>query len=160
MNKKDAVEFAKQFKWTEADAKRAYADLDLKDSVEQDLMLALVKFAGPELVNRQNLQKAQKAQVTKKKNHIEKIEIEFEEKVDQYEEMLQKERSAFVAIVGRIYAIAKIFGMKDLWIENMLLEYKEYQSNLDMNTDSSPGLDEKIDSDEISNPDLDLDEPA
>ncbi len=129
MNKTDAVKFAKRFGWTEADAKRAYADLDLKNSTESDLMRALLTFAGPELLERQLLQGAQKAQVTKKKKYIEKIEVEFKEKVEEYEEILQKERSLFVAIISRFYSVAKVFGMRDPWIEAMLNQYEEYQAD-------------------------------
>ncbi len=70
MTKKEAVAFAKQFNWTKADAERAFSDLDLTEANEHDLLMALVQFSGAELLNRQRLQAAQKAQVTRKKNEI------------------------------------------------------------------------------------------
>lgn len=125
--RKEAIEFAKQFDWTGKDAERAYVDLDLKTADEQDLLMALVKFAGPELLDRQRLQGAQKAQVTKKKNYIKEIELEFESKVNEYEATLRQERSAFVGIIDRIYKIAKQFGFEDPWIEALIEKYDEYQ---------------------------------
>ena len=65
--KKQALEFAKQFNWTAKDAERAFAEINFKEADEQALLLALVQFAGPNLVERQRLQAAQKGQVTKKK---------------------------------------------------------------------------------------------
>jgi hypothetical protein len=68
MTKKEAIEFAKKFGWTKADAERAFADVDLKQADDNTLLLALAAFAGPTLLERQRLQSAQKSQVTQKKN--------------------------------------------------------------------------------------------
>lgn len=125
--KQQALDFAKKFKWTGKDAERAFANVDLKNADEQALLLALVEFAGPELAERQRLQGAQKAQVTKRTNYIKKIEIEFSQKTKEYEEVLNQERSNFVEIIRRFYGIANRFGLKDPWIETLLSIYKEYQ---------------------------------
>lgn len=125
--KQQALDFAKKFKWTGKDAERAFANVDLKNADEQALLLALVEFAGPELAERQRLQGAQKAQVTKRTNYIKKIEIEFSQKTKEYEEALNQERSNFVEIIRRFYGIANRFGLKDPWIETLLSIYKEYQ---------------------------------
>ena len=125
MTKTEAITFAKKFNWTAADAERAFDGLDFKKADEQDLLLALVNFAGPLLLERQRLQAAQKAQVTKKTNYIKKIETDFANKVSEYEETLEKERSLFVGIIAGIYKFAKPFGLKDPWIETLLATYEE-----------------------------------
>ena len=125
MTKTEAITFAKKFNWTAADAERAFDGLDFKKADEQDLLLALVNFAGPLLLERQRLQAAQKAQVTKKTNYIKKIETDFANKVSEYEETLEKERSLFVGIIAGIYKFAKPFGLKDPWIEALLATYQE-----------------------------------
>ena len=127
--KKQAIEFAKKFKWTEADAKRAFADLNLKETDEQALLMALVKFAGSELAKRQRLQASQKAQVTKKVNYIKEIEVEFAAKVNEYEEVLQKERSIFVNLIAGLYKLAKPFGIEYPWLEALLAKYEKYQKS-------------------------------
>ncbi len=119
-----AIDFAKKFNWTAADAGRAFEGLNIKDADEQTLLLALVNFAGPELLNRQRLQGAQKAQVTKKTNYIKKIETEFANTISEYEEALEEERSLFVGIIAGLYKLAKPFGLKDPWIETLLATYE------------------------------------
>ena len=125
MTKTEAITFAKKFNWTAADAKRAFDGLDFKKADEQALLLALVNFAGPQLLERQRLQGAQKAQVTKKTNYIKEIETEFVNKVNEYEEALEQQRSIFVGIIAGIYKLAKPFGLKDPWIEALLTTYEE-----------------------------------
>jgi hypothetical protein len=129
MTKKEAIEFAKKFGWTKADAERAFADVDLKQADDNTLLLALAAFAGPTLLERQRLQSAQKSQVTQKKNYIEKIETEFSAKVSEYEETLKTERSTFVAVIARVYAIAQQFGLRDPWIDTLLEQYEGYQND-------------------------------
>lgn len=124
-----AIDFAKKFNWTEADAKRAFEGLNIKDADEKALLLALVNFAGPELLNRQRLQGAQKAQVTKKTNYIKQIETEFANKVSEYEEALEEQRSIFVSIIAGLYKLAKPFGLKDPWIETLLATYEGDKKN-------------------------------
>ncbi len=125
MTKTEAITFAKKFNWTVADAERAFDGLDFKKADEQDLLLALVNFAGPLLLERQRLQGAQKAQVTKKTNYIKKIETDFANKVSEYEETLEQQRSLLVGIIAGIYKFAKPFGLKDPWIEALLATYEE-----------------------------------
>jgi hypothetical protein len=124
VTKKQAIEFAKQFGWTAADAERAFSDLNFKEADEQALLLALVNFAGPQLFERQRLQAAQKGQVTKKNNYIKQIETDFANKVGEYEEALEQQRSLFVGIIAGIYKFAKPFGLKDPWIEALLNTYE------------------------------------
>lgn len=125
--KKQAIEFATKFNWTAADAERAFADLSIQEADEQALLLALVKFAGPSLAERQRLQGAQKAQVTKKVKYIKEIEIDFANKVNEYEEKLQQERSNFVNVIAGVYKFAKRFGLEDPWIEALLATYEKDQ---------------------------------
>ena len=124
MTKTEAITFAQKFNWTAADAKKAFDGLDFKKADEQTLLLALVKFAGPELYDRQRKQAAHKGLVTKKTNYIEKIETDFANKVSEYEETLEKERSLFVGIIAGIYKFAKPLGLKDPWIETLLATYE------------------------------------
>jgi len=125
VNKKEAITFAKKFNWTAADAERAFNHLDFKNADEQALLLALVNFAGSQLYERQRLQAAQKGQVTKKTNYIKEIETEFANKVSEYEQALEQERSIFVGIIAGVYKFAKPFGLKDPWIEALLATYQE-----------------------------------
>lgn len=127
--KKEAIAFAQRFNWTAKDAERAFADVDFKNANEHTLLLALVNFAGPELLERQRLQAAQKAQVTKKAKYIKEIEVEFTTKVKEYEEVLEKERSLFVSLIAGLYKLTKPFGLQDPWIEALLTKYDEYQKS-------------------------------
>ena len=90
MTKREAVEFAKKFNWTAADARRAFVDLDLHTANEQDLLIALANFAGQELLNRQRLQAAQKAQVTIKKNEIKQIETDYQQQMEQSKQTIEE----------------------------------------------------------------------
>lgn len=126
--KKEAINYAKHFGWTEADAKRAFADIDLRDADELAVLTAMVNFAGPTLYERQRLQGAQKGLVTKKENYIRQIEIEFSEKVSDYEEQLSTQRSLFVTTIAKVYGVASRFGFKDSWVEMLLEQYDEYQN--------------------------------
>ncbi len=124
---KEAISYAKHFGWTEADAKRAFADIDLKSTDELALLTAMVSFAGPTLLDRQRLQGAQRGLVTKKENYIKQIELEFSEKINNYEEQLSAQRSLFVTAIAKIYSVASGFGFKDSWVEMLLEQYDEYQ---------------------------------
>ena len=127
--KKQAIEFAKKFNWTAEDAKRAFADLNIQSADEKALLIALVNFAGSELAERQRLQGAQKAQVTKKVKYIKEIETEFANKVSEYKDKLDQERSLFVKVIAGIYRFAKPFGLEDPWIEALIAQYKEHQED-------------------------------
>lgn len=81
MNKSEAIDLLNNEGWTKADAKRALLEVDFSnDQNELTIRTVASSFAGQELVNRQNLQKAQKALVTKKNKEIE-----------QYKEKISKE---------------------------------------------------------------------
>ncbi|MFK8185413.1 MAG: hypothetical protein AB8B99_18715 [Phormidesmis sp.] len=125
----ESIEYATNFGWTQADAKRAFADTDLKNADELALLTAMVNFAGPTLYERQRLQGAQKGLVTKKEKQIKRIESEFQEKVSDYEELLFKERSLFVNVIAKMYGVANRFGFKDAWVEMLLEQYNEYQKS-------------------------------
>ena len=127
MTQQDAIQYAKHFGWTGADAKRAFAGIDVKNADELALLTAMVNFAGPTLFERQRLQGAQKGLVTKKDNYIKQIELEFAEKVSDYEEQLSAQRSLFVATIAKVYGVANRFGFKDSWIEMLLEQYDDYQ---------------------------------
>ncbi len=120
MLKKEAISLAKSHGWTAKDAERAYAGLDFNKVSQEQIVDALVRFAGPELLERQRLQAAQKAQVTRKKNHIKKIEIEFNEKIEEGEKKIAEMRSTFLPLIDKIYNFAKPFGLEDPWIEALL----------------------------------------
>ena len=127
MRKQDAIAFAKRFDWTVADAKRAFVDLDIKEADEQSLLLAMANFAGKELLERQRLQAAQKGQVTKKKNEIKRIELEFAQTIESHEKEIHQMRSTFIPVISSLYKFAKKFGLKDPWIEALLTTYEEHQ---------------------------------
>lgn len=126
MNKQQAIEFAKQFDWTEADAKRAFSDLNLTEANEQDILIALAQFSGKELLNRQRLQAAQKTQVTRKKNEIKQIEAEYQQQIEESQQKIQEIRSAFIPVIAHLYNISKQFGLQDPWIEAMLETYEQH----------------------------------
>lgn len=71
MNKKEAIQLLCDKGWTKADAQRALEavnnDLDLDEITIHHFAS---QFAGSELIKRQNLQRAQKALVTKKNKQI------------------------------------------------------------------------------------------
>ena len=125
-SKKQAIEFTKQFNWTAKDAERAFADLNLQEADEQAILIALVKFAGPELLERQRLQAAQKAQVTQKKKYIKKIELDFQQQIEEGEKKLEDLRSTFLPVIASIYRFAQPFGLKDPWIEAILITYEQH----------------------------------
>ena len=82
MNKTEAIQLLNQEGWTKADAKRALETVNFKSDRNIDELTILrmaSKFAGAELLNRQRLQAAQKAMVTKRNKEIQKYIIEIEE---------------------------------------------------------------------------------
>lgn len=126
MTKKEAIEFAKQFNWTEADAKRAFSHIDFHATNQQELLIELAKFAGPELLNRQRLQAAQKSQVTRKKNEIKQIEAEYQQHMEQSQQTIQEMQSLFIPVIAKLYRFSQPFGLKDPWIEAMLATYEQH----------------------------------
>ena len=127
MKKKDAIEFAKRFCWTVKDAERAFAEVYFKEANEQTLLLAMAKFAGSELLKRQQLQAAQKTQVTRNRNYIRRIELEFTETVEAQEKEITEMRSVFLPVIFKLYKFSKPLGLKDPWIEALMTTYEEYQ---------------------------------
>ncbi len=129
MLKREAIAFAQQYGWTGKDAERALAGLDLKLASQNDLVNVLLQFAGPELLERQRLQGAQKGQVTKKTNQLKKVQTEFADKVAEYEETIALERSQFVDVIARLYGFGNRFGLQDPWIETLLNQYAKYKKS-------------------------------
>ncbi|WP_013334707.1 hypothetical protein [Gloeothece verrucosa] len=131
MNKKDAIALAKQYNWTEADANRAFFDENIKSATEQDILILLAKFAGPELKTRQTLQAAQKGQATRaakgKRLAEEELEKHLKETAQKFEEM----NSIFIPLIEKLYGIAQRVGLKDPWIEALINMYKGFQDDQD-----------------------------
>ena len=72
MKKIEAISLFVGMGWTKVDTERALQGLDFsQDPDEITVYKCISLFAGKELVNRQNLQAAQKGMVTKKKKEIE-----------------------------------------------------------------------------------------
>lgn len=128
MNKTEAIEYAHKTGWTKADAKRAFEGLKFPLD-EITVLNKMVRFAGPELLQRQYLQRAQKSQVTRKKNQLETIENNYKDMVEEYEAQLKLERSSFVGVIEFVYGIAKTFGYRDAWIDSLLRTYESYSSD-------------------------------
>ncbi len=104
---------------------RAFIDLDLNTANEQDLLMALANFAGQELLNRQRLQAAQKAQVTRKKNEIKQIEIDYKQQMEKSKQTIEEMQSLFMPVIAKLYRFAKQFDLQDPWIEAMLETYEQ-----------------------------------
>ncbi|PSB11022.1 hypothetical protein C7B62_07180 [Pleurocapsa sp. CCALA 161] len=78
MNKSEAINLLNNEGWTKEDAKRALLEVDFSNDPDELTIRKLVSFfAGKELLNRQRLQAAQKALVTKKDKEIEKYKREI-----------------------------------------------------------------------------------
>ncbi len=81
MNKKEAIELLNHEGWTKADAQRALKPIGFKVNTDVDELFvrrAASQFAGAELSNRQYLQRAQKAMVTKRNNEIQSYIVQIE----------------------------------------------------------------------------------
>ncbi|MEM7593978.1 MAG: hypothetical protein AAF383_21140 [Cyanobacteria bacterium P01_A01_bin.83] len=81
MNKKEAIKLLNHEGWTKADAQRALVLIDFKSNTNIDELMvrrASSKFAGAELLNRQRLQAAQKALVTKRNKEIQEYIAQIE----------------------------------------------------------------------------------
>lgn len=142
VSKKQAIDFAVELGWTQEDAKRAYESVGVNlnlvaDDDEFTLALTLADYAGEVLYERQRKQAAQKAQVTKKTNEIQKIKIAYTAQIEQYEKNLDLERSQFVRVINYLYKFAQGFGMRDVWLEALLNSYNDYLQ--DKNNSSKPG---------------------
>ena len=72
MNKSEATQLLVREGWTKADALRALERVDFNQNPDElTIRRAISLFAGPELINRQRLQAAQKGMVTKRTKEIE-----------------------------------------------------------------------------------------
>ena len=79
VNKQQAIGILKIEGWTEADAKRAFEGIDFGlDPDELFIRRVSSQFAGAELLQRQRLQAAQKAQVTRKTKELERRALEIQ----------------------------------------------------------------------------------
>lgn len=141
VTKKQAIQFATELGWTQADANRAYEASGIKLELVDDndkftLALALADFAGEVLSERQRQQARQKGEVTRKNNEIKTIKLDYEKKVKQFEAEAKAERSLFVTVIGRFYGAAKLVGFKDPWIEALLAQYDEYMQDDSQNAAS------------------------
>ena len=96
MNKSQAINLLKDEGWTEADAKRALAEIDFNTNPDElTIRRSISSFAGSELINRQRLQAAQKGMVTKKTKEIERKDEEYFIKINQYEESLKRAKEKY-----------------------------------------------------------------
>jgi hypothetical protein len=120
--KASAIDYAASMGWTKADAKLAFEGLVLPID-EFALLNRMVRFSGPIMLKRQNLQKAQKGQVTKKNAYIEQIELKHAESIRQFQEEIKEERSQWLRLIRVLYGITSKFGMKDPMIEHILNTY-------------------------------------
>lgn len=91
MNKLQAVALLlENKKWTKADAIRALEEVNFAaDPDELTIRRAVDQFSGAELSNRQRQQAAQKTQVTKKNNEIERINKAHELEREKLEARIQ-----------------------------------------------------------------------
>ncbi len=128
LKKTQAIEYAAQTGWTKADARRAFDGLQFPTD-EITILNTMVRFAGPELLDRQRKQAAQKAQVTIKTNIVNDLSKQFEDMVDDYENQIKSDRSSFIALIKALYSVAQKFGYKDNWIESLLVTYAQYTTD-------------------------------
>lgn len=123
-----AKAFAAELGWTKADGERALRDANFPlDRVEA--LNLMVQFAGPELLNRQRLQGAQKAQVTKNRNKVEQLEQELVQTINTYEEKITRDRSNFIGVISYVYSMLSLFGYRDDWVEALIETYNSYLQN-------------------------------
>ncbi len=112
MNKSEAINLLHSEGWTKADAKRALEQIDFTINPDElTIRQATSSFAGAELLNRQRLQAAQKAQVTKKKKEI----SELIDRIKQYQsvraqtnDISSKSASEVRELEAKIKALEKV----------------------------------------------------
>ena len=136
---------AKKYGWTIADTDRAYKAANItfvqNTPSEQELLLALVQFAGPELKARQSAQAAQRGLATKRHNYIQELKISYSQDVKKLEQKIDKQKSLFVNAIDWLYKRFRAFGLRDQWIETLLETYNHYLSD-DWSTDQEGEQDE------------------
>jgi hypothetical protein len=152
MKKSEAIAFAQKLGWTKADAKRAYEELkvdfaDLQstldyykhqhgidDVTERDiaiLSLVLADFAGEVLFDRQRKQAAQQAVATKRKDKIKEIELNHAKEMSDVQKSVKEQESILMEFIVRVYAMLKVFGVKEPWIEALIEVYEENKNGVD-----------------------------
>lgn len=124
MRKYQAIDYATSMGWTKADAGRAFEGVDFP-AEEITILNKMVQFAGPELVKRQYLQRAQRTQVTINKNRLTELEEEHKEMIVHYQTKLDSERTIFVSLIRITYNIARLVGYREPWIEALLDAYNQ-----------------------------------
>ena len=101
MNKLQAIDLLVGEKWTKTDAIRALEGVDFAANPDElTIRRAISLFSGAELINRQRLQAAQKGQVTKKNNEIERLEKAHELEREKLEARIQSLFSENDPLVG------------------------------------------------------------
>ena len=121
MKKNEAIDWARERGWTKKDAERAIEKAALQ--FPQDMQTwseALIRFAGPELLHRQHLQGAQRAQVTIRQNQMQVMAQERQQEIAEHEEALEQERSYWRGLLVKVYEIAQKVGFKDPLIEKFI----------------------------------------
>ncbi len=85
MDKAEIIKILQSEDWTKADAIRAVASIDFSTSPDELNIRRNIssRFAGRELIERQNAQKAQKGVVTRKNNQIELLKREYQADIKQ-----------------------------------------------------------------------------
>jgi hypothetical protein len=97
VNKRQAIDLLRSESWTEADAKRALANVDFRlDPDELSIRRAISSFSGSELYQRQRLQAAQKAQVTKKTRELQQKDLEIQSLSSENRALSVKAQSSIV----------------------------------------------------------------
>ncbi|NMG60209.1 hypothetical protein E1H12_17210 [Geitlerinema sp. P-1104] len=132
MSRKVWIEYANELGWTKADARRALKDFsraEIAEATEQDVLIAMAKFAGPELKERQYLQAAQKTLVTKRTKLIEQLEVDYSQQLEELANEAEQERSRLVPLIEGLYRIAQKFGFRDPWVEALVLQYDKHRDD-------------------------------
>jgi HAMP domain-containing protein len=123
--KASAITYASEMGWKKVDVMRSVEALSFPAD-EMTILNLMVRFAGPELDKRQRAQGRQKGIVTTKAKEIESLSKSFSAMVQDYEDQIESDRSAFVPIVKTLYSFAKPFGYRSAWIEALLATYQKY----------------------------------
>ncbi len=107
MNKLQAIELLVSEKWTKEDAKRALVGVDFSANPDElTIRKATSLFSGTELIHRQRLQAAQKTQVTKKTNEIERLEKAHELEIEKLKAKIQNPSSKDEFLEAKVKALA------------------------------------------------------
>lgn len=121
MSRKQLIKsLAQQYGWAVADLERALAGQAVSQLEQSEILELMLCFAGHELKNRQRLQAAQKAQVTKKTKALDASEQNLIRTTQEYEARVEAERSHWYRVVMKLYQMAQQLGLKSDWIEELL----------------------------------------